>query len=247
MSAVRKPPRRTGTPRARWSGERPAARPARAPPVPQAIATTSACPDSSSPSARHPVRRGCCCRPQGRRTRPSLPPPAAAPSASLARPCGGTSTCRRSAAACRPPRSGPGRGSGAVGQFLAADQADRGQAEEAARGRRGAQVVGVRAARVRIGRPAAAVRFGASLRHLLPTRFGWIRSSRLRRSRTPRRVKRSSSTSCSGDGSRGRRVVRSGTPGLDTVPLSREALPDARPHRGHREAPRVHLSRLPLK
>src|SRR5204862_26841 len=72
---------------------------------------------------------------------------------------------------------------------------------------------------------AAAVRLGASLRHLLPISSGWIRSSRLRRRRTPWRANRSSANSCRGEGSRGcRAAARSGAEGVSepvTRPLSR--------------------------
>ena len=83
--------------------------------------------------------------------------------------------------------------SGRSASSCAADHADGGQAEEAARGGRGAQMVGVGAAEgdAPCGRPPRA-RFGASLRHLLPMSSGWMRSSRLSSSRTPCRAKRSS-------------------------------------------------------
>lgn len=157
MSAARKPPLRTGIPKARWSGPSPAASPASVPPVPHARATTStgtsaststsARARSSSPRARQP------------RTARELLPPSGTTYASTA------STVRRIAgqrlrfglASVRRPvdeveahpvgrAAGQGRVERAGGQFLAADHADRGQTQEAARGGGGAQVVGVGAA-----------------------------------------------------------------------------------------------------
>ena len=145
--ASRKPPLRTGMPRARWPGARPAARPARVPPVPQATATTSARSRSSSPRSWQP-----------RTARALLPPSGTtyASSASAGAQDGGQGRRLGLAAVRRPVdevqphavgrAAGQGRVEGAVGQFLAADHADGGQAQEAARGGGGAQVVGVGAA-----------------------------------------------------------------------------------------------------
>ncbi len=228
ISASRKPPLRTGMPRARRPGARPAARPARVPPVPQATAATSTPPRprSSSPSAVQPTYgEGVAAALRDRRTRPRRPPRAGG-RASVSRL--GLAAVRRSVDEVQSHAvgraAGQGRVEGAVGEFLAADHADGGQAEEAAGGGGGPQVVGVGAAE---GEDRAARRrgrrFGASLRHLLPTRSGWIRSSRLSSSRTPCRANRSSTASCSGDGSRGRRVpgrALRGSSGLVTPPLS---------------------------
>ncbi len=200
---------RTGKPRARCPGARPAARPARVPPVPQATATASAAPRVPGPAPRSRARRARCCRPPGRRTRPrGRAPGSSARTAGsfFARYVARSTNSRRIPSAAHRAREGlSGR---------PASSSPRTTPTVGKPSRRPAAAVARRwleyaPPKVSTGRPAAASRLSASLRHLLPGRSGWMRSSRFRSSARPRRAKRSSSTGSRGEGIRGRSRERS--------------------------------------